>query len=260
MQCTLPCLVRRYQILSSNLSSPDGSAPDLERMGGRSGTLDDKVNEILLQLAQQPSRTRSVSRFESCVQTLSQSRATITTKVTSIEQVVGGLASRVATSEAGAISASSVSGSPAGSWSLPGQIDGSTATRSRVPSSLDENRNTRRRLDKDTSPDDENARGVLLGFPCKQCLPGMYAWLKKHSIQPTSRKESTAKEESNQLESCLIVKILWQDSRMMSNSPFGIATSAILVGQSRAPEWRVIGRRFAPLLKAFGCKITRKFP
>ena len=59
---------------------------------------------------------------------------------------------------------------------------------------------TRRRLDKDTNPDDENAR---------------------HSIQPISGKESTAKEELYQLESCFIqelnVKILWQDSRMLAS-------------------------------------------
>ena len=155
--------------LSSNFGSPDHSAPDLERMGGRSSTLDDKVNEILLQHAQPPLLTQSVSGFESCVQTLSQSMATITTKVTSIEEVVGCLAARVAAVEAGAILASSVSGPPAGSWPLPGQIDGSTATGSRDPSSLDENRNTRRRLDKDTCPDDENARSaVLLRFACEQ--------------------------------------------------------------------------------------------
>ena len=68
--------------LSSNFGSPDHSAPDLERMGGRSSTLDDKVNELLLQLAQLPFLAQSVSGFESCVQTLSQSMATITTKVT----------------------------------------------------------------------------------------------------------------------------------------------------------------------------------
>ena len=57
--------------------------------------------------------------------------AILTTKVTSIEHVVGGLAARVAALEAGAISASSVSGSPTGSCPLPGQLGGSTATGSR---------------------------------------------------------------------------------------------------------------------------------
>ena len=40
--------------LSSNFGSPDGCAPDLERMGGRSSRLDVKVNEILFQLAADP--------------------------------------------------------------------------------------------------------------------------------------------------------------------------------------------------------------
>ena len=67
------------------------------------------------------------SRFESSFQSLSQSVATITTKIASVEQVVGGLAARVAAVEARAISASSVSGS-AGSWPQLGQVEGSTAT------------------------------------------------------------------------------------------------------------------------------------
>ena len=40
--------------------------------------------------------------------------------------------------------------------------------------SFEEGRNTRRTLDKDTSPDDDNARSVvLLRFPCEQCHAGM---------------------------------------------------------------------------------------
>ena len=50
----------------------------------------------------------------------------------------------------------------------------------RDPSSLDEDRGTRRRLDKDTSPDDENARSaVLLRFPCEQWDSSVSSWLKK---------------------------------------------------------------------------------
>ena len=47
----------------------------------------------------------------------------------------------------------------------------------------------RRRLDKDTSSDDESARSaVLLLFPCEQCLLGMYAWLEK-ILDPTDQSE-----------------------------------------------------------------------
>ena len=132
--------------LSSNFGSSDDSAPDLERKGSRISTWEDTSNEMAAQLAHMPLFLQSVSRVESCVQTLSQTVAAMTTQVTSIEQIVGSLAARVAALETGAVSASSVSGSPSGSWPLPGQIDGSTATGSRDPSSLDEHRNTRRRV------------------------------------------------------------------------------------------------------------------
>ena len=46
---TLPCLVRRNQIYLQMLVLLTGT---LKEMGGRSSTLEDKVNEILLQLAQ----------------------------------------------------------------------------------------------------------------------------------------------------------------------------------------------------------------
>ena len=55
---------------------------------------------------------------------------------------------------------------PAGSSSLPERIDGSTATGSHDPKSSEEGKNTRRRLEKFTCPDDENAPStVLLRFP-----------------------------------------------------------------------------------------------
>ena len=79
----------------------------------------------------------------------------------------------------GAVSASSVSGS-ARPWTPHGRTDVSTATGSRDPSASDENWNTRRRLDRDSDPDDEHARSVvLLLFSCEQCHAGMSAWLKE---------------------------------------------------------------------------------
>ena len=110
---------------------------------------------------------------------------------------------------------------PSGSWPLPGQSDGSTAMVSRDPGSSEEGRNTRRRLDIGKGPDDENGRSaVLLLFFVNNAFPACTHGLKRHSLQPISRKESTAKEERNQLESCSIqepnVKTLWQGSRMMA--------------------------------------------
>ena len=50
------------------------------------------------------------------------------------------------------------------------------------------NRNTRRRLDIDKGPDDENASAVLLRFPCEQCHAGMSAWIEE-TLEPTDRPE-----------------------------------------------------------------------
>ena len=54
-----------------------------------------------------------------------------------------------------------VSGS-ARSWPALEQVDGSTVAGSHGPGSSDENRNTRRRLDTFSSPDDENVRSAVL--------------------------------------------------------------------------------------------------
>ena len=70
---------------------------------------------------------QSVSRFENCVQTLSQTVASYDAQITNIEQMVSSLAARVTTLETNATSVSSGSGS-ARSWDTPGHSDGSTAT------------------------------------------------------------------------------------------------------------------------------------
>ena len=161
--------------LSSNFGSPKGSAPDLERTGSRLGTME-KNNEIYLQL---PLFLQNASRIDNCVQTLSQTVASYTAKITSVEQIDSSLAARVATLETGAASASSGSGS-ARSWNLLGQADGSIAALCHGPGSSDENRNTRRRLDTFSNPDDENARSaVMLQFPCEQSHAGVSVWLGK---------------------------------------------------------------------------------
>ena len=46
------------------------------------------------------------------------------------------------------------------------------------PGSSDDNRNTRRRLDTLSSPEDEHARSaIVLRFPCEQCHTGMKNWM-----------------------------------------------------------------------------------
>ena len=126
------------------------SAPDLETTSIRPSTMEDEINEIYSQL---PLFLQNVSRIENCVQSLSQAVSAFTTDITNVEQIVSSLGARVAT-ETNAASASSVSGS-ANSWNLLGHSDGSTATGSHGSGS-DGNRNTRRRLDTFSGPDDGN--------------------------------------------------------------------------------------------------------
>ena len=138
---------------SSNLGSSNGSLPDFERTGSRPAPARWRrnSNEIHLQL---PLFMQNAARIENYVQTLAQTVAAKTTKITSIEQIVGSLLARVSTLEAGAASCSSGPDS-ARSWNFLGQSDGSTATGSlgsHGPRSSDDNRNTRRRLDSFSSP------------------------------------------------------------------------------------------------------------
>ena len=64
---------------SSNMGSPDGSLPDLEGTGFRASTMEEKITEIYLQL---PLFIQNAARIENCVQTLAQTVAAQTTKIT----------------------------------------------------------------------------------------------------------------------------------------------------------------------------------
>ena len=83
-------------------------------------------------LASIPMLVQGFTRFENSILSPTQSVTTITNNIASVEQVVGGLAARVAALEAGAASASSVSGS-ARSWPSPGLFYCSTAAGSHGP-------------------------------------------------------------------------------------------------------------------------------
>ena len=112
---------------SSNLGSPNGSLPDLEGPGFRASTMEEKIKEIYLQL---PLFMQNAARIENCVQTLPQTVAAQTTKITNIEQIVGSLG--VTSLET---IAASGSGSPdsTSSWNFLGHSDSSTATGSLEP-------------------------------------------------------------------------------------------------------------------------------
>ena len=147
--------------LSSNVGSPYGSAPNLERAVSRTTTMEEKSTKCTY-------RYRcSASRIENCVQALSQTVAAQTTKTTSTEQIVGSLLARVTTLETGAASGSSG----------PAQQD--LGTNSDIVGSPDDNRNTRRRLDTFSSPEHEHARRAVLcvnnttlEFPCGSIASG----------------------------------------------------------------------------------------
>ena len=84
---------------SSNMGSPNGSFPGFERTGYHPSTMEEKINEMFIQVAKLPLLMQSISRFESCVQTLSQTVASYDAKITNIEQIVGSLAAQVTTLE-----------------------------------------------------------------------------------------------------------------------------------------------------------------
>ena len=205
------------QDLSSNFGSPDGSVPDLERVGVRSTSSMEERFEAILARNFRSSKYISVRwhRFPRPHGDSPDSKQYLVAHTISGNcQAVGSLAARVSALEAGAASASSVSGS-AGSWPLPGQVDGSTAAGSHDPGSSKEDRNTRRRLDKFSSPDDENARSaVLLRFPYPHGP-------ERHLLQPMCQTESTAKQEPHQLDSYFTqepgAKNFWQDAGMMAS-------------------------------------------
>ena len=161
---------------SSNMGSPNGSLPDLEGTGFRACT-EEKINEIYLQL---PLFIQTAARIENCVQTLAQTVAAQTTKISNIEQIVGSLVARVTSLKQFAASGSRSLDS-ARSWNMLGQSNGSTATGSlgsHGPGSSDDSGNTRRRLDTFSSPEGEQARSaVLLRFPCEQHHTGITKWI-----------------------------------------------------------------------------------
>ena len=74
------------------MGSPNGSLPDLEGTGFRASTMEAKINEIYLQL---PLFIQNAAMIENCVQTLAQTVAAQTTKITNIEQIVVSLVARV---------------------------------------------------------------------------------------------------------------------------------------------------------------------
>ena len=106
---------------SSNMGYPNGSRPDLEGIGYRASTIEEKINEIFEQIAKLPPLMQSISRFENSVQTLSHTVARMMRKSRISNQWLAALQP--------VLPHSSGSGS-ARSWNMLGQSTGSTATES----------------------------------------------------------------------------------------------------------------------------------
>ena len=172
------------QASSSNIGSPDGSGPDLEGIGPRATTMEEKINAINLQLPISHTPFRRSPRQWLLRQI----------KIAYIEQIVGNLVARLTTSETNAACGSEGPDSTR-SWNVLGRSDSSIATGalgSHGPGSSDDNRNTRLRLDTSASPDDEQARSaVLVRFPRAQYITGVTEWfynaLEKADIPPHNR-------------------------------------------------------------------------
>ena len=153
---------------------------------------------------------------------LTQSVASITNKISIIEQSVDGLAVRFAALVAGAASVSSGSGS-ARSWNV---LDTVTAPQPLGPSGpmARDHLMTIEKRDTFSSPEDEHARSaVLLRFPCEQ-WGFRINWLNNHCESPTYQPVTSLSEFIAKQVACQpglyskqepSVRTLWPDVEMM---------------------------------------------
>ena len=259
---------------SSNMGSPNGSLLDIAGNGFHACTMEEKINEIYLQL---PLFIQYAARIGNCIQTLAQTVAAQSTKITNIEQIAGSLVARVTSLEQHAASGSS-SPDSARCWSMLGHSNGSTGTGSlgsHGPESSDDNRNTRRRLDTLSSPEDEQARSaVLLRFPCEQYHEGITKWINnlwEESNMLADKKTVTIHCKAGSVSARLVFKTKAKCQDIVArykddgisfeiNSPLCCAKTTITVRQSKSLEDREIGKQFAPLWKVLAEKLEVLFP
>ena len=238
---------------SSNYGSPTSSGPDLDGMGHRS--FDAQFKEL---------RDMLLPAMEQNVSTLTEN--------------VNSLTARICKIETNATSISSVSDS-ASSWNLLGQSDGSTATGSRGshgPGSSDDNRNTRRRLETFSSPEDEHARrAVLLRFPCEQDHTGITIWINSFFFWKNPTCQPLNEPVRNHCKAGSVPARFVFETRAKSQDfvdrykddgiPFEIdsrfcnAETVISVRQSRSLEDWEIGKQFAPLWRVLAEQLKTLF-
>ena len=159
-------------------------------------------------------------------------------RVANTERIVNSLAARV-TWEANATSVSNGSG-PASSWNVLGHNDGSNATGSlgfHGPGSSDDNRNTRRRLDTFSNPEDEHARSaVLFQFTCEQYHAGVSVWFDFLGNIQRMFQQAYQNTLQNRFSFCQTriwnkrnVMTLWPGTRMMVSLTQLIVRFAVLI-------------------------------
>ena len=150
---------------------------------------------------------------------------------------------------------------PTGIWSLFIHYGGSTATESRNPTPVDDERNLRRKKDpnpRSKSPEDENSCSAFyLRFPCSQNRAGVSARLTNDPRfwnlmrNPMQEWQQVGSSLFCSQKSC--VSSSWSSTRKIvcgSQLPvFCDTTATILVRGSKLDATRLVGRRFALLLR-----------
>ena len=142
------CEYLRHQPHLRITGFPNGSLPELEGTGYRPSTMEEKINEMSVQIAL-PLLMQSLSKFENCVQTLSQTVASYDAKITNIEQILQPVSPyrKRLQRQPPVVPARQALGIYLGMVMAP-QPQGSHG-----PGSSDDNRNTRRRLDTFSNPE-----------------------------------------------------------------------------------------------------------
>ena len=220
--------------------------------------------------------------FDNHVRTIGEAVGPVTSRITSVEQTVNALVAKMALFAAMEHNTSTltenVGSGSASSWNLLGHSDGSTATGflgSDGPGSSDDNRNTRRRPDTFSSPEDEHARSaVLLRFPCEQYHTGVTNWInnlwEKSNIQAFHKPVRihcktgglSARLVFNTRAKCQDFVARHKDDGIPTKLTVHFCQSSTIftVRQSKTLEDREIGKTFAPLWNVLAEKLKIHFP
>ena len=260
---------------SSNMGSPNGSLPDLEGPGFRASTMEEKINEIYLQL---PLFMHNAARIEKCVQTVAQTVAAQTTKTTNIEQIVGSLVARVTSLEQNAASGSS---SPDSARSWNAYLDIVTAPQPLGPSGpmaqgrlmTVEIRGVgliRSPVPKMNQHEVPFYWGSRVNSTTLELRTGSIIFWETSNI-PAHKKPVRIHCKAGSVSARLVFEtrakcqdffVRYKDDGIpyAINSPFCCAKTTFTVRQSKLLEDRKIGKQFAPLWRVLADQLKLLFP